>query len=224
MSKRLIARSKLSNRQLNQLVYFFALEVPAMKAAHVLRIHRHSAERVYQVIRQHLAWECERQSPLRGEVEADESYFGGHRKGLRGRGAAGKVAVFGLLKRRGQVYTRPVPNVTRETLRAVIRQKVPKGSTIYSDQFASYDGLITEGYRHYRINHGESFATSRRQHINGIENFWGYAKTKLKRYYGIPRNQFFLYLKEMEFRFNHRHDDLPLLIRRILKKAKPVLD
>ena len=105
----------------------------------------------------------------------------------------------------------------------MIRQKVPKGSTIYSDQFSSYDGLITEGYRYHRINHGEAFATSRRRHINGIENFWGYAKTKLKRYYGIPRNQFFLYLKEMEFRFNHRQADLPLLIRRILKKAKPVL-
>jgi len=224
MSKRLIARSKLSNRQLHQLIDFFALEVPAVKAAQVLRINRHSAERVYQVIRRHLAWECERRSPLRGEVEADESYFGGHRKGLRGRGAAGKVAVFGLLKRRGQVYTRPVPNVTRETLRAVIRQKVPKGSTIYSDQFGGYDGLITEGYRHHRINHGEGFAISRRRHINGIENFWGYAKTKLKRYYGISRSQFLLYLKEMEFRFNHRHEDLPLLIRRILKKAKPVLD
>jgi transposase-like protein len=127
------------------------------------------------------------------------------------------VAVFGLLKRRGKVYTRPVPNVTRATLRAVIRQKVPKGSTIYSDQFAVYDGLITQGYRHYRINHSKGFATTRRQHINGIENFWGYAKTKLKRDYGIPRSQFLWYLKEMECRFNHRREDLARQIRRILK-------
>lgn len=169
-----IARSTLSNRQLNQLIAFFALEVPALKAARVLGIHRHSAERVYQIIRQRLAWDCERGSPLRGEVEADESYFGGHRKGPRGRGAAGKVAVFGLLKRRGKVYTRPVPDVTRATLRAVIQQKVPKGSTIYSDHLAVYDGLITQGYRHYRINHSTGLATSRRRHINGIENFWGY--------------------------------------------------
>lgn len=224
MAKRLIPRSKLSNRQIGKLIELFALEVPALKAARVLRLNRHSAERVYQVIRCHLAWECERVSPLRGEVEADESYFGGHRKGPRGRGAAGKVAVFGLLKRRGKVYTRPVPNVTRDTLRAVIRQKVPKGATIYSDQFSGYDGLITQGYRHVRIHHGQSFAPSRRRHINGIENFWGYAKTKLKRYYGISRSHFLLYLKEMEFRFNHRQHDLAVLIRRILKKRKPVLD
>jgi hypothetical protein len=42
---------------------------------------------------------------LSGEVEADENYFGGVRKGKRGRGAAGKVAVCGLLKRGGKVYT-----------------------------------------------------------------------------------------------------------------------
>lgn len=172
MSTWLIARSKRSNRQLSQLIDFFALEVPAVKAARVLRINRHSAARVSQVIRRPMVWECERRSPLRGEVEADESSFGSHRKGLRGRGAAGKVAVFGLLKRRGKVHTCPVPNVTRATLRAVIRQKVPTGSTIYLGQFSSYDGLITAGYRHYRINHGEGFAASRRRHINGIENFW----------------------------------------------------
>jgi len=217
MPRRLVPRSKLSNRQLNRLIELFALEVPAMKAAQVMGIHRHSTARVYRVIRQRMAVDCERHAPLRGEVEADESYFGGHRKGRRGRGAAGKVAVFGLLKRRGKVYTRPVPNVTRETLRAVIQQKVPKGSTIYSDQLAVYDGLITQGYRHYRINHSKGFATTRRQHINGIENFWGYAKTKLKRYCGIPRTQFLLYLKEMAFRFNHRHEDLPRQIKRILR-------
>jgi transposase len=94
------------------------------------------------------------------------------------------VAVIGLQKRRRKVLHpsgTQLPNVTWETLRAVLRQKVPKGSAIYSDQFSGNDGLVTEGYRHYRINHGESFATGHRRYINGIENFWGYAKTKLKR-------------------------------------------
>ncbi len=136
----------------------------------------------------------------------------------------GKVVVFGLLKRRGRVYTRPVPNVSRAVLRRIIRPKVPRGSTIYSDGFRSYDGLLTDGYRHYRILHEQTFAHSRRRHINGIENFWGFAKTKLRRYYGVRRSHFLLYLKEMEFRFNHRHEDLPLLIERILKQAHPNLD
>jgi transposase len=179
MAKRVVPRRKLSNRQLNRLIERFAVEVPAMKVAHVIGVHRHSAARIYRVIRQQRARDCERHAPLRGDVEADESYSGGYRKGRRDRGAAGQVAVFGLLKRRGRVYPRPVPNVTRATLRAVIRQKGPKSSTLYSDQLVVYDGLITQGDQHDRINHRKGFATTRRRHTNGMENFWGYAKTKL---------------------------------------------
>ena len=59
-----------------------------------------------------------------GEVEADESYFGGHLKGRRGCGAAGKVAVFGLLKGNGKVYTVAVPNTQTATLLPIIREQV----------------------------------------------------------------------------------------------------
>ena len=209
MAKKIVRNSKLSNRQLNELMRYFALEVPASRAARELQVHRHTADRIYTHIRQALARDCEKQNPLgKGEHEIDESYFGGQRKGRRGRGAAGKVAVFGILKRSGRVYTRPVPDVKAKTLKSIIRQQIATGSVVYSDSFRSYDGLITDGYKHYRINHDKEFAQGKRKHINGIENFWGFAKTKLRRYYGIPRERFFLYLKEMEFRFNHRHSNL----------------
>jgi transposase len=223
--RRLIKNSKLTNRHLNQLIGYFALEVPASRAAKVMGINRHSAERVYTVIRRCLARECELHSPLGGEVECDESYFGGRRKGPRGRGAARKVPVFGLLKRNGKVYTRIVEDVSRNTLRQIIRTKVIPESVIYTDSFRSYDGLVLDGFKHYRINHQQAFATSRRQHINGIENFWGYAKTKLKSYYGVSREHFYLYLEEMEFRFNHRKAaNLAALIKKIVRKHEAVLD
>jgi transposase len=223
--RRLIKNSKLTNRQLNELVKYFALEVPASRAAKVMGINRHSAERIYQVVRRCLARECELHSPLGGEVEADESYFDGRRKGLRGCGAAGKVPVFGLLKRNGKVYTRIVEDVSRKTLRQIIKTKVVPESVIYTDSFKSYDGLVLDGFRHYRINHQKCFAMGKRQHINGIENFWGYAKTKLKSYYGVGRGHFYLYLKEMEFRFNHRKAaNLAALIKKIVRKHEAVLD
>ncbi|MBM4121355.1 MAG: IS1595 family transposase [Nitrospira sp.] len=224
MASSLLPRTHLSTRQLRALIRLFALEVPANRAAQEIGVNRHTAERIYLLIRRALVQACETEARLDGEIEVDESYFGGVRKHLRGRAVQGKGVVFGLLKRRGRVYTRPVPNVTRAVLRRIIRQKVPRGSTISSDGFRSYDGLLTDGYRHYRILHEQTFAHSRRRHINGIENFWGFAKTKLRRYYGIRRSHFVLYLKEMEFRFNHRREDLPRLIERILKKARPKLD
>lgn len=100
---------------------------------------------------------------------------------------------------------------------------MPK-SVIYTDSFRSYDGLILDGFKHYRINHQAAFATSKRQHINGIENFYGYAKTKLKSYYGINRNQFYFYLKEMEFRFNNRKTaNLAGLIKKMVHKHESIL-
>ena len=218
MASKLIPKSKLTNRQISQVIDLFVLEVPAIKVAKVLKINRHSTERIYTIIRLCLARECELLSPFTGEVEVDESYFGGKRKGHRGRGAAGKVPVFGLLKRNGKVYTQIVHDVSRETLRKIIHSQIIPESVIYSDSFRAYDGLVLDGFKHYRINHDKEFA-KKRNHINGIENFWGYAKTKLKRYYGIDRKRFNLYLKEMEFRFNHRKDpDLAKVIKKTIKK------
>ena len=217
MSSKWIKRSKLNNRLVGRLIDYFVLEVPAIKAAQMLSLNRHTAERIYNVIRVKLAIECEKQSPFRGEVEIDESYFGGKRRGKRGRGAADKVPVFGILKRNGRVYTRVVDDVSRKTLRSVIRTRVIPKSVIYSDSFRSYNGLVLDGFKHYRIDHDKEFTNTKRNHINGIENFWGYAKTKLKRYYGVSREHYYLYLKEMEFRFNNRNGDLRRIIREILK-------
>lgn len=108
-------------------------------------------------------------------------------------------------------------NVIRAVLRHIIRQKVPRGSTIYSDGFRSYDGLLTDGYRHCRILHTQMFAHSHRRHMNGIENFWSVAKTNLRRHVGIRRSHFVSYLKEREFRFNCQHEVLLLLIGRLLE-------
>ena len=76
-----------------------------------------------------------------GEIEADESYFGDARKGKRGRGAAGKIAVFRLLKRNGKVYTVVVPNAQSATLLPIIREKVRPDSIVYTDTYRSYEVL-----------------------------------------------------------------------------------
>lgn len=75
------------------------------------------------------------QKLLGGEVEIDESYFGGRRKGKRGRGASGKVPVFGILERDGLVHVETIPNVRAETLLGMTVRKVCRGSIVYTDKF-----------------------------------------------------------------------------------------
>ena len=137
-----------------------------------------------------------------GAVELDESYFGGVRKGKRGRGAAGKVVVFGILKRGGKVYTKVVSDTKTETLLPLITRKIAPDSIVYTDCYRSYNALDVSDFYHERIIHSALFAIGR-NHINGIENFWNQAKRVLRKYNGIPKESFPLFLKECEFRFNY---------------------
>lgn len=106
-----------------------------------------------------------------GEIEADESYFGGIRKGKRGRGAGGKTAVFGLLKRNGKVYTVAVPNTQSATLLPMIREKVKPDSIVYTDFYKSYDVLDVSDFNHFRINHSTHIATKNKTTLTELRIF-----------------------------------------------------
>ena len=125
----------------------------------------------------------------------------GTRKGKRGRGAGGKVPVFGVLKRGGRVYTKIIPDASSRTLIPIIESKVVPDSVVYSDCWKGYNTLDVSEFKHYRINHSKLFA-DKQNHINGIENFWNQAKRHMRRFNGIPRENFELFLKECEWRFN----------------------
>ena len=193
---------KLNTYKQTKLLELFVGGVTARSAAQLTKVNRHSATLFFQKIRIMISTELEDNNPFEGEIEVDESYFGGHRKGNRGRGAAGKVPVFGILKRGGKVFTKVIPDASRDSLIPLIKQKVRPDSIVYTDSWRAYDVLDVSEFHHYRINHSELFS-DKRNHINGIENFWNQAKRHLRKYNGIPKQQFSLFLKECEFRFNY---------------------
>lgn len=186
----------------------FHQQLSALQLSKDLNISYHAVTRVYQKMREVLYHICELEgAKLSGEIELDESYFGGRRKGHKGRGAAGKSIVFGLLERDGRVYTRVVTNVSAATLMDIIKAKTRKGSVYYTDSFKSYNSLRRFG-KHHRLNHSKALAYKGGNHINGIEGFWSFAKHKLYNYHGVSKSNFVLYLKEMEWRFNHRRENM----------------
>ena len=75
------------------------------------------------------------------------------------------------------------------------------------------------GYKkHYRVKHSNDIFSNGKAHINGIENFWGIAKNRLSKFRGIRKDKFYLHLKETEFRFNHRKEDLYHLLLEEFRK------
>jgi transposase-like protein len=203
-------RSKISEAKFRELVKLFALNLEATQIAELTRLNRNTVNRFLRAIRQRLAEVCEQQSPFSGEIEVDESFFGARRiKGKRGRGAYGKTIVFGVFKCNGKVYTEIVSDCSKATLQDIIRGKVVSESIIYSDGWRGYNGLVDVGFgKHLRVDHGRNEFAKGKTHINGIEGFWGVAKSLLTRFRGMNKDTFFLHLKEFEFRFNHRGQNL----------------
>ena len=220
MKNRYCKSSKLSEGKFRELIKYFSADLTAVQIARLSGINRNTINRYLRLIRQRLAQYCEQESPFSGTVEVDESYFGARRvKGKRGRGAAGKTPVFGVYERGGLVYTEIVPDCSKATLQGIIRGKVDPQSLINSDGWRGYNGLVDIGYGHKRVDHGkDEFAKKDGTHINGIEGFWGIAKVRLTRFRGMAPQTFYLHLKETEFRYNHRNENLGRLILKICRK------
>ena len=219
---RYVARSHLTEARFRQIVRLFAMDLEATKVSALTGVSRRTVNRFCHALRVRMARECERQAPLGGRVEIDESYFGPRRvRGKGGRGAGRKTIVFGLFKRNGYVYTRIVPNVQKATLQAVIRGKLTPASVVHSDGWSGYDGLVDLGYRkHFRVEHRRHEFVGRQpgNHINGIESFWSTAKTRLARRRGLRRTHFYWHLKECEFRFNNRRRNLYHVLLELVRK------
>ena len=214
MENKYIHRSHITEAKFRQLVKCFALDLTAVQTAEMTLLNRKTVDRIYSLIRTRIREYTQKTSPFTGELEADESYFGPRRvKGKRGRGAGNKTIVFGLYKREGKVYAEIVPDAAAHTLQRIIRGHADIESAIHTDGWRGYDGLVDLGYeKHFRVNHGRNEFSRGSSHINGIESFGGYAKHRLTKFKGITKGRFVIYLKETEFRFNHRGQSLYSLL------------
>jgi len=213
--------AKISERKTRQIIKYFAIDLTAQKTAVLTNLTRKSVNQIYLKIRNRVAEEAERASPFAAcQIEVDESYFGARRvRGKRGRGASGKTIVFGIYKRNGSVYTEIVPDAAKKTLQNIIRGKVSLDSVIHSDGWRGYNGLVDVGYsKHLRVNHSDDVFAIGDIHINGIESFWSYAKRRLQKFNGVSPKTFYLHLKECEYRFNHRSENLQLLLLKLLER------
>jgi transposase len=197
-------KSRLNSAKQAKLIEHFVAGTTARCAADLIGVNRNTAAYYFQRLREIIVYQLEQESHevFAGEIEVDESYFGGTRKGKRGRGSAGKVPVFGLLKRGGKVYTKIIPDASSVTLFPIIERKVIPDSIVYSDCWHGYNVLDVSDFKHYRINHSKLFA-DKQNHINGIENFWNQAKRHMRKFNGVPKANFGLFLKECEWRFNN---------------------
>ena len=144
-------KSRLSQYKQDRLIEHFVAGTTARCAAELVQVNKNTSAYYFHRLRL-IIYEHQKRfenTLFEGKIEVDESYFGGIRKGKRGRGSGGKTPVFGLLKRGGMVYTKIIPNAKSETLIPIIEKKVIPDSIVYSDSFKSYNALDVSEFKHY---------------------------------------------------------------------------
>jgi len=219
MRNKYFKRSRISESKFREILRCFCLDLTASDAAVLTGISRNSINRIYTKLRIHIAKFCVDSIATKGTFELDESYFGAKRvRGKKGRGAAGKTPVFGLLKRNGKVHVEIVQNCSKEQLMPIIQGQILEGSTIHTDGWKAYDGLVLNGYTHHRVFHSHNEFARGKCHVNGIESFWSFAKRRLAKFNGLTDKNFYLHLKESEFRFNVPKNILYVTILKSLRK------
>ncbi len=200
---------KIPINRILYLLHLFVMGVPVFRISRVDKISRYGIGRLFNHFRQAIYDKAEkelRELVLSGKLELDETMFGGHRKGKRGWGAAGKRIVFGMYQRNGKVIFFPIPRRRAKHILPLVDKHTKEGSIYYTDDFRGYVSLVIRG-RHIRIRKEKGRPVGK-NNINGMEGCWSYAKNWLYHYRGVSRDYFHLYLKEIEFRFNNRDKDL----------------
>lgn len=212
----------ISKYKLRKIVSCFCLDLTATQTSKLLHLNRNTTNSYFNKFRQLIfSFQESARKTFVGEVEIDESYFGPKRirgkSSKRGRGTTFKQPVFGMIERNGRVYTEIIADCSLRTLRKVISGKIDLASTIYSDSWRGYDGLVDVGFdKHYRVNHRKDEFSRSGIHINGIESFWSYTKRRLTKFNGV-KPYFLLHLKESEWRWNKNTETLEKELLNLLK-------
>ena len=180
----------MTGRHQAKLLEHLVAGTTARAAALLVGVQANTSIHFYQLVCQLIASRLPTSELPRG-VETDEYYFGGVRKGKRGRAAAEKVRVFGLLKRGGKMLATIILNAKFKTLMPIIRERVRVDSIVYPDSFTAYNTLDISEFHRRRVNHSKAFQTKLGYHINGIETFWDKTKRYSRRFKGLTPDSFY---------------------------------
>jgi len=188
-------------------VKLFELDTSVREASRQLGLAYNTVYSVFNIIRSSIVSIDADLSFLSFTHMANEPDFRLKNGEKAGKGATGKMLVFGILERGGKVRVELLKDIQVEKLLEMKIKKIKRGSLIYTDKFRNYSSLVMYGFYRKITDSDKRFSNSK-VYIDDIEGFWSYAKEKLMKYHGFEPNRFPLYLKEMEFRYNNRQNDL----------------
>lgn len=223
-----------SNISYQKWVIAVYLVTTSLKGVSSMKLHRDigvTQKTAWYMLQRIRAFYIEAHEPFEGEVEVDESYFGGKEsnkhesKKLKARrGTVGKTAVVGMKNREtNKVQAEVVETTDKETLQGFVVENTTPETTVYTDEARAYSGLPRE---HQAVGHSVGEYVRGQAHTNGLESFWsmlkrGYTGT----YHHISPKHLHRYVDEFSGRHNIRPldtiDQMELIVRQAAGKRLP---
>jgi len=213
---RYVQRSKISEAKFRDLVRYFAADLDATQITFISGLNRNTVNRYLKAIRERIAEHCDSESSPPEVVNSDESFFGARRIAISAcNGTNGQCDDVGNSHPSSKVHTQILPlHTTSSTKKSVIAGRLTRDGIVYANEPSNSDNLDEAGFEVFARNH---------KHINGIEGFWSLAKTRLAKFRGLNKETFYLHLKECEFRYNYRTQNLYLQILKLVRN-KPLFE
>jgi transposase len=207
MKNKYVRRSKISEDKFRKIIRYFVLDLDSEKISSLTSLNRNTINRYLVRIRKRIFTVCVRQSPFSHHPLALEDDMGG------------AVPIFGLIEDGRQVRTDLIPIQSTARLRHCLSGNGDGQALCLPERWACYDGIVDmESKRLYGLATYEDRRDNPLACGRIIDAFLGFAQKRMFNMHLSVMNHFGLHLKECEFRFNHREDDLYQLMLKMFRE------
>lgn len=191
MNNKYVNRAKISEAKFRELVRFFSIDLTAIQIAELTGLNRNTVNRYLTEIRRKIVRFTEATSPLITQKMSEEQ------------SPVGNQFIILIRELDGKIYTALYDRSDRSALKEIEN---------------NYDLIIDMDSGKHRYKSGDKLhPESSRRKLNRIESFWGNAKSRLSKFKGMHSSTFRYHLKECEFRYNNRNEDLYQMLLKILR-------
>jgi transposase len=217
MKNKMIKRSHLSEKKCREIIQLFSEDLTATQIANITGVSRVTINNYLKLIRTQIARHCEEQNP--------RYYNTGIIPALNGKNGTAKndgehfTAYYGFFRFNGNILVDLLHNVDKTSIQELQRAKLLNGSSDngIAEELKKYHAIADfDGWRLYRID--TSNTVNGKSHVDDISVFWGNTKSRLLKFRGLNKNTMYLHIKECEFRYNYRNDDINTVLLNIIYK------
>ena len=219
MKNRYLKGAHLSERKVRELIKLFSEDLTATQIANITGISRITVNAYFKLIRTHIAKFCEERNPFHF-TNGTITYHASENGTVASNGAVSKKSFYGIFRNDDTIHTDKIANIDAEWMYDWLKGKT-EGEKGIIEQYRLnvYNGIADfNSIRLYRVNESVPGVTRSKSHIDEIDMFWGMLKSRLIKFRGLNSGTLYLHVKETEFRYNYRENDLFELLMEILHK------